>query len=244
MGSSGYCRLGVVTAVAVGLAAFTGAANATTVDSFLLNYSNGCTNSACTTLPLGTIKVSQVDSATLKFQATLQNSYYFMGGSNVFGFSLDNVTSLTYAGLPNTASEVWTGTSTPSVNSTNQTIHIGDGTGYYMFSLSNTGSGGSGAIYQSLTFTVKDSDGSLSLNDIIPGLPPTKNSAPFWMAVDIGNCNGTGSCTGTGYGAASTKITETLTTPLPGSLPLFIAGLGAVGLIGWRRKRKTAALAT
>jgi hypothetical protein len=28
------------------------------------------------------------------------------------------------------------------------------------------------------------------------------------------------------------------TTPLPGALPLFATGLGALGLLGWRRKRK------
>ena len=30
-------------------------------------------------------------------------------------------------------------------------------------------------------------------------------------------------------------------TPLPAALPLFISGLGALGLLGWRRKRKAAA---
>ena len=29
------------------------------------------------------------------------------------------------------------------------------------------------------------------------------------------------------------------TTPLPGALPLFATGLSALGLLGWRRKRKT-----
>lgn len=29
-------------------------------------------------------------------------------------------------------------------------------------------------------------------------------------------------------------------TPLPAALPLFVGGLGAIGLIGWRRKRKAA----
>jgi hypothetical protein len=29
-------------------------------------------------------------------------------------------------------------------------------------------------------------------------------------------------------------------TPLPAALPLFATGLGAMGLLGWRRKRKTA----
>ena len=31
------------------------------------------------------------------------------------------------------------------------------------------------------------------------------------------------------------------TTPLPAALPLFVSGLGAMGLFGWRRKRKTQA---
>jgi hypothetical protein len=31
------------------------------------------------------------------------------------------------------------------------------------------------------------------------------------------------------------------TTPLPGALPLFTSGLCALGLLGWRRKRKRAA---
>ena len=31
-------------------------------------------------------------------------------------------------------------------------------------------------------------------------------------------------------------------TPLPATLPLFATGLGALGLLGWRRKRKTVPL--
>jgi hypothetical protein len=33
------------------------------------------------------------------------------------------------------------------------------------------------------------------------------------------------------------------TTPIPAALPLFATGLGALGLLGWRRKKKAAALA-
>ena len=32
-------------------------------------------------------------------------------------------------------------------------------------------------------------------------------------------------------------------TPLPAALPLFATGLGAMGLLGWRRKRKAQAAA-
>ena len=34
----------------------------------------------------------------------------------------------------------------------------------------------------------------------------------------------------------------TTVTPLPATLPLFATGLGALGLLGWRRKKKAAAL--
>jgi hypothetical protein len=41
---------------------------------------------------------------------------------------------------------------------------------------------------------------------------------------------------------AWTLVTPTA-VPLPGALPLFATGLGALGLLGWRRKKKAAALA-
>ena len=39
------------------------------------------------------------------------------------------------------------------------------------------------------------------------------------------------------------ELTVVSETPLPAALPLFATGLGALGLLGWRRKRKAAALA-
>jgi len=38
-----------------------------------------------------------------------------------------------------------------------------------------------------------------------------------------------------------TAETAPPSTPLPAALPLFASGLGALGLLGWRRKRKAAA---
>jgi hypothetical protein len=41
------------------------------------------------------------------------------------------------------------------------------------------------------------------------------------------------------------SVTDTVsTTPLPAALPLFATGLGAMGLFGWRRKRKLRARAS
>jgi hypothetical protein len=45
------------------------------------------------------------------------------------------------------------------------------------------------------------------------------------------------------YADLSTKIMNldaVLVTPLPAALPLFASGLGAIGFLGWRRKRKNA----
>ena len=36
-------------------------------------------------------------------------------------------------------------------------------------------------------------------------------------------------------------LIDSAATPLPATLPLFATGLGALGLLGWRRKRKQAA---
>jgi hypothetical protein len=40
---------------------------------------------------------------------------------------------------------------------------------------------------------------------------------------------------------ATFNITAVATTPLPAALPLFATGLGVLGLLGWRRKRKAKA---
>lgn len=50
---------------------------------------------------------------------------------------------------------------------------------------------------------------------------------------------------GFGYSVDNTAITYTpvSTTPLPAAVPLFVSGLGALGLFGWCRKRKSAAIA-
>jgi len=60
-----------------------------------------------------------------------------------------------------------------------------------------------------------------------------------------------GSCATTGRDFASSGLehsgvwsfADAVVTPLPAALPLFTGGLGVIGLLGWRRKKKVAALA-
>jgi hypothetical protein len=46
------------------------------------------------------------------------------------------------------------------------------------------------------------------------------------------------------YGAGRrTRTSSPAVVPLPAALPLFATGLGAMGLFGWRRKKKAQAVA-
>jgi len=73
----------------------------------------------------------------------------------------------------------------------------------------------------------------------------------FGPITDIGDFFSCVSCIGTNLGNlellslnGDTTFTATISqTPLPAALPLFAAGLGGLGLLGWRRKRKTIAAA-
>ena len=49
--------------------------------------------------------------------------------------------------------------------------------------------------------------------------------------------------TDTGISTDLATFTPASTTPLPAALPLFATGLGGLGLLGWRRKRKAQAAA-
>ena len=60
--------------------------------------------------------------------------------------------------------------------------------------------------------------------------------------VDFGIWHATFTITGTQTGRPPTDeafaVLQVNDVPLPATLPLFATGLGALGLLGWRRKRK------
>jgi hypothetical protein len=75
----------------------------------------------------------------------------------------------------------------------------------------------------------------------------------YWSADETGTgvlneywCSGSGSsqfCSQNNGPFQMLVNVEPATTPLPATLPLFASGLGALGLLGWRRKRKSIAVA-
>jgi len=46
-------------------------------------------------------------------------------------------------------------------------------------------------------------------------------------------------CAGVNCNGDTGPVSSWSETPLPAALPLFATGIGGLGLLGWRRKRKT-----
>jgi hypothetical protein len=74
---------------------------------------------------------------------------------------------------------------------------------------------------------------------IKPWISPSGGSTSF---LGLGP-SGDAGCTNCYFGQVATLDVPSVVsgTPLPAALPLFASGLGALGMLGWRRKRKGAA---
>ncbi len=82
-----------------------------------------------------------------------------------------------------------------------------------------------------------------------PGVPQpyefTYLLGPEAQCLEGAAANGTVYCDIVNFQIAERDVTEQqLATPLPAALPLFVTGLGAMGLFGWRRNRKNTAAVT
>lgn len=78
----------------------------------------------------------------------------------------------------------------------------------------------------------------------INGLPVTpasgeSSAGDVWFSLSSDSHNETGSGS-----AQFAQLGNQIATPLPAALPLFATGLGGLGFLGWRRKRKAQALAS
>ena len=109
------------------------------------------------------------------------------------------------------------------------------------------------------TLTLDRANGFITTGGVITGgalvitenytLPDfTPENWAFCLSVSVGYCSSSPSgaylTNGSGGLEVATDVSPTFTTaatPLPAGLPLFATGLGALGLLGWRRKRKASA---
>ena len=183
------------------------------------------------------------------FTVTLSPGYEFTaGGQQGFAFTTDIAVTLGTATSYYNTSPTPTATTTTwtaSGNGTGSSVHD-DGAGDFGGAYDNSGSGLSTPGGNILKFSITGT--GLLLSDFIT------NGSGNLFAVDIG-----GICTGTGTSSPScgmarqhwhayadtidNMINLLSSTPLPAALPLFGTGLGMMGLLGWRKKRKAQAVA-
>jgi len=102
--------------------------------------------------------------------------------------------------------------------------------GTYLGCSGKTGSGQSDCIDWLTTSTDYHSSTASSVTDWVSFGDGTTLAVTFYNYQDW-----------TLYPDISFDLDPTGATPLPAALPLFASGLGAMGLLGWRRKRKSAA---
>jgi hypothetical protein len=95
-------------------------------------------------------------------------------------------------------------------------------------------------VYSTLDFHVDTGNSSLTLAQFVATLLASTDSPYPIFAADV--YSGITGNTGI-IGFTQTNNEGPPPVPLPGALPLFTTGLGALGLLGWRRKRKAAARA-
>ena len=80
-----------------------------------------------------------------------------------------------------------------------------------------------GRFGNSLSFSISNYAGLFSVE---------VGNQPIWFAANVTK----------GF-SGQTLVADAIVTPLPGALSLFATGLGGLGLLGWRRKKKAQAVA-
>ena len=90
-----------------------------------------------------------------------------------------------------------------------------------------------------------DNDGIFFISDPFEGVPTGPFSAIIpetGLPQDITSfLYDPGAIAAGGSATFQSDVSDPILTPLPAALPLFATGLGALGLLGWRRKKKAAA---
>ena len=205
----------LITGASVG---FSSIASASTLTYNLTT--NDC-SSGCGSGPFGTVTVSSISSTEVSVNLTLAANEVFAvtGAGDALLFDLTGNPTISISNLT-------TGFSADRIAS-GGSIHAG-GTGHWQYDIVCSGCG-NGTSSPNLS-------GPINFDvTVAGGITPAsfiQNDNSLFFATDIGVSNGRG-----GYSTGDVAAPSVSATPLPAALPLFIGGLGMIGLLSRRRKR-------
>jgi len=195
----------------------------------------GCGDGSATGQPGGfaTITGTQINGTTVEITITPLNGNKIIGsGLTTFTFNLIGDPTITYTGLPSGFSVV---DALPGNMQSAGDIH-NNGFGDFEYGIDFSPNGGGNGFVGPLTFRISGT--GLTLDDFAELSSGGDVAAFFALDIFSGTTGNTGlvdCCVG-----QSTPF-QVSTVPLPAALPLFAGGLGVMGVIGWRRRRKAAA---
>jgi hypothetical protein len=150
-------------------------------------------------------------TATAVGSITTDGTIGALNGGNIVDYDLTLTNGAFSAVLDISDGTISNGTSL-TATATGLFFNFGSNTGSYFVFGGNPGLG-----FEDASGSLSGHPSTISLNLNAVGDP----NSPIWTAFS-GNV-------------------EIATTPIPAALPLFATALGALGLLGWRRKRKQAA---
>jgi len=176
--------------------------------------------------------------------AFIDFSVSFVGGDPMYaGATLNTSTAFDFGGGLYQVNQVATGDQSGLIagNLVSLTSPVTYGSGSSgSTSLTKTWTDAFGTFTETMTsFTADRSSANAITLDFAGTLTSTSGiNEPAFMILSANQVGGPGHVVG--WTLTNTSVSP---TPLPAALPLFATGLGAMGLLGWRRKRKAAAIA-
>jgi hypothetical protein len=199
------------------------------------SFTIGIPNSFLTgTGPYATLTVDRTSTttATITFSSLNNGGFeYLMGDGDSVAINV-NSTSWTIQSFSLSSTNSFSGFSLPTLTDAGAQIVASFGSFNQAFNSSGTFTNSS----TSITFVLVDNIGTWATAASVL----TPNGDGFVAAIHAFEC--ANPCTATeGVTATGFAVDGVTAVPLPAALPLFASGLGALGLLGWRRKRKALA---
>src|SRR5215467_10722431 len=222
---------GALAAAACALALSVGAPTGGNAATFTIAQNSDECSNPCGIIAANTVTVTDVSTGTITVTASMPASWSFIttgAGNASFAFS-SSLSNLSLAIGPGTTNApTWTTVGpVASLMEDGLVFH----TSAYGADANRSPSLGAGNNILVLTITAAGLTAAMFVADLLPATMGS-NTTNALFAADVLNTNN-GNTGIIDFGARA--------VPLPAALPLFATGLGALGLLGWRRKKKAAA---